>query len=565
MERLTSIVDRPRGGRSLASRRRAPEQKPSVRDLQDPASRLAGRVNAYLKDLAARGELGRYTGSIGDAQERIESLLGASPDVVLRRIRIGADAARPALLTYVDGMTDDDLLQATIARLQDAAWHAPTVQGTGDAAEGAVQALLSVGGVQREDRWSTLLTQLLYGTALLFVEGIATAWMLDTTKLPARSVGTPQSEPSVKGPQEAFTEVLFNNLSQIRHHIRDTRIEFDTCTVGSYTKTTVALAHVRGLTNPDLVLAVQHRLQSIDRDYVQYANEVSPYLHDHPRSLFPLVRSTERVDWAVRDLMNGKVVVIVDGDPFVLSLPVSVMDFFQTTQDYIFSAWEASLVRVVRLMGVLLGLYLMPLYIALFSVNPGLVPTKLVLAVAGARQHIPFPPIMEVAIMWIIIEVLREAANRLPQPLATTLGTVGAVVVGTAIVKAGIVDPIMIVLVTLSAIGLFTIPAYEMGAAFRWMFWVMVGGASVLGVLGVILVTVALIGYLSALETFGVPYFAPFAPILPSDLGDTLVRAPLPWLRKRPVTNHPLDHWKSAPMKRLEPVELEDIQGTDLP
>ncbi len=538
----------------------SPPPQPTVRDMQGSASRLAERLNAYLADLAARGELGRATGSVDAAQARIRSLFGMSPDIELRQLRLGFDPARPALLVYVDGMTGQDMLAATIARLQDPA-KAPLAEGSAEAAVAAVQSLLPMGGVQRDDRWQALLTQLLSGTTLLFVEGVEAAWMLDATELPARAAGRPQSEVSIKGPQEAFNEVLLTNLAQIRHRIHDPRLEFETCTLGSYTRTTVALAYVRGLTNPDLVTTVLHRLQAIDRDYVQYASEVSPYLHGHPRTMFPMVRGTERVDWVVRDLMNGKVAVLVDSDPFAFTMPVSVMDFFQTTQDYVFSAWEASLVRIVRLLGVFVGLYLMPLYIALFSVNPELVPTKLVLTVAGARQHIPFPPVMEVAIMWIIIELLREAANRLPQPLSTTLGTVGAVVVGTAIVKAAIVDPIMIVLVTLSAIGLYTIPAYEMGAALRWMFWIMVVGASVLGVYGILLVSVALIGYLSALETFGVPYLAPFAPLIPNQFGDSLIRVPLPWLQRRPVTNRTLDPWKSAPPKAPQPVEIKNLQG----
>lgn len=530
---------------------------PSPRDVEGNASRLDERLNAYLADLVAQGDLGRVSGSVETAEGRIRSLLGSAPDLVLRRIRLGFAPGRPTLLVYIDGMTDPDMLGATIARLLDGGQESSL---PGDFAS-ALQAQLPLGEVEREDRWRQLFTQLLSGTTLLFVEGVPAAWMLDISKLPARGVGRPLSEPSIKGPQEAFNEVLVTNLAQIRHRIHDPRLEFETFRIGSYTRTTVALAHVQGLTNPDLVLAVQHRLEAIDRDYVQYASEISPYLHQHPRTMFPLIRSTERVDWIVRDLMNGKVAVLVDGDPFAFTLPVGMLDFFQTTQDYIFSAWEASLVRLVRLIGVFVGLYLMPLYIALFSVNPDLVPTKFVLTVAGARQHIPFPPVMEVAVMWIIIELLREAANRLPQPLATTLGTVGAVVVGTAIVKAGIVDPIMIVLVTLSAIGLYTIPAYEMGAAFRWMFWIMVIGASVVGVYGIILVSVGLVGYMSALETFGVPYLAPFAPLLPQELGDSVLRMPLPWLRRRPVTNHPLDRQKSRPPETPDPVNLRDLQG----
>ena len=257
---------------------------------------------------------------------------------------------------------------------------------------------------------------------------------------------------------------MLTHMNQIRRRIRTARLRFEPITIGAYTKTTVILAHIEGLSNPALVTALTGRLHAIQRDSVVQINEIAPYLYGHRYTIFPQVRITERVDWVARDLMNGKIAIMVDNDPFVITVPTPLTDFYQTTQDYVFSFWDASLVRLVRLAGLIMGLFLMPL---LTSVNPDLGPTKLILTVDGSRQGIPFPPVSEVIIMWLIIEVLREAANRLPKELAVTLGTVGAVVVGTAIVKAGIADDIMIVTVTLTALGLFTTPTFEMTTPWR--------------------------------------------------------------------------------------------------
>lgn len=544
-------------GRSRKTKSPSAGRLGALREVQEVSGNLELRLNAYLSELNARGDLGAFGGSLDAAEDLIRSVAGSSPDVTLRRTLLGGDERFPLLIAYVGGIANARAISGNaIEMLQQLALDRAAISDPASAIQWIEDAVVSVGRTRREGDWNRLFLGLLSGMMLVFVQGCASVLMLDTSQVPARSVGTASSEPSVKGPQEAFNEVLLTHLGQIRHRVHSPDLEFHSFTLGSYTRTDVAVAHVRGLTNPRLVETVKARLQAIDRDSVQYTSEVGPYLCDLESSLFPLYRISERVDWAVRELMNGKVLVMVDGDPFVISLPVVLMDFFKTTQDYIFSGWEATLVRIVRALGVLLGVYLMPLYIALFSVDPDLVPTKLVLTVAGARQNIPFPPIMEVLIMWVIIEVLSQAAGRLPQNLATTLGTVGAVVVGTAIVKAGIVDPIMIVLVTLSAIGLYTNPTFEMTAPLHWIFWIMVVGAEVLGVLGIILVTVGLVAYLSSLENLGVPYLAPFAPLLRTDLGDTIVRAPIADLTRRPQVNHPVDVVKSAPPRGVRRIRL---------
>lgn len=504
-------------------------------------------LDGLLGDLAKAAGVATYGGSVRAAESRLGQLVAHGPDIVLRRLALGPDGGVAALVAFASGLVDSQMVdQDALGRLQTPAlWAGAGTAPTAVYAR-ARDLLIRVGQVGEERRWDALLCWLTSGATLVFVDGAPAVLVLDTIKLPARAIGAAQSEPSIQGPQEAFNEDIWTHLSQIRHRIHSPDLHFDAVQIGVYTKTTVMVAYLDGLTNPAFVRAVKERIGRVRRDYVQNAQEVGPYLPERRASLLPLFRTTERVDWVVRDLMNGKVAVLVDGDAFVITLPTTVIDYFQTAQDYAFSGWEASLTRMVRAIGSLLGLYLMPMYIALFSVNPDLVPTKLVLAVAGSREGIPFPPVMEVVIMWTIIEILREAATRLPKQLGTTIGTVGAVVVGTAIVKAGIVDAIMIVTVTLSALGLFTNPTLQMAGAFRWLFWALIFGAYVFGVLGILLVSVAAIAYAASLETMGVPYLAPFAPLRVQSLGDTLVRLSIPHLTARPESLRPLDEAKAA-------------------
>jgi hypothetical protein len=532
----------------------------ALQDAIAEMSALSGRLEGMLVDFELTGQLNRFSGSVAAAYARLNNTVGGSPDIILRQMTIGQTLKWPALLAFADGMVDNMVLdQDTLRMVELYDLHAG--ESSPEAIHRAVQySMMTVGHVSTESDWSKLLDELTYGSALLFVEGAPAVLVLDTVKFQARHIGRAQSEPSIKGPQEAFNEILLTHMNQLRRRIRSSWLKFDSMTVGGYTKTSVLVAHIEGLTNPELVSAIKRRVAQVKVDEVQELHQIADRILERRSTLFPMTRTTERVDWVARDLLRGKVALIVDNDPFVAVYPNTLMDFYQTTQDYVFSTWDGTLVRLVRLLGIILAVYLMPLYIALTSVNPDLVPTKLILTVAGSRQGIPFSPVMEVIIMYIIIEVLREAANRLPQQLATTLGTVGAVVVGTAIVKAGIVDDLMIVIATLSALGLFTTPSYEMTAAWRWLFWIMVVGAYAFGIFGMILVTVGIFTYLCSLENFGVPFFTPFGPTRIVDLADSWVRAPANWFVNRPTYTRPVDVSQARPTHVRGDMDLYQAQ-----
>ena len=525
--------------------------------LVTEAQSLAGKLSGLLADLdAPGGHLSKFGGNVEGAYDRLKYTVGQSPDIILRRITLGENLKLPALVAFADGMVDNEIVDQDTVRVMEL--YEVTAKDTKDSRAlhaTVLRQMVAAGHVTTGSTWDSLLTQLTYGNTLVFIQGSSTVLIIDSVKFKARAIGRAKSEPSIKGPQEAFNEILLTHMNQIRRRIRSPWLHFDSITVGGYTSTTVLVAHVEGLTNPALVSAVKDRIRMIHTDDVQTLTEITTYLLQQ-KSLFPQFRMTERVDWVVREILRGKVALLVDNTPFVALMPSVLVEFYQTTQDYVFSFWEGSLMRLIRALALMLGLFLMPFYIALFSVDPDLVPTKLVLTVAGSRLGIPFPPVMEVIIMWVIIEVLREAANRLPTELAVTLGTVGAVVVGTAIVKAGIVDPLLIVMVTLTALALFTTPAFELTSAWRWLFWVLIAGAYIFGVLGILVVAVFIVAYLSSLEPFGVPYLSPFGPLNGSTLRDTLVRFPLHVFTTRPTYTHAIDETQSGGTIHTDPVPM---------
>lgn len=504
--------------------------------LQQAGSRLEAAVGELQARVASQL---RYRGDIAAAQKIIAALTAGSPDVVMRRIAVGA-TGWPALVAYVDGLASDQMVdQDTIAPLQAMAVPAEIALSGQALLEAAAERLIRVGQVSPVEAWPELMERLLSGATLVLIQDAPKALVLDTVSYPARSIPVTSTEPALKGPQEAFNEVGLTHLNQLRRWIRSPDLRIQKLTLGWRSHTPVYLAYLAGVANPRLLAAVQARLGRIRRAQVVRVNELVEYLYERRWSVFPQVRMTDRVDWVVQELGQGKIAVMVENDPFAAVLPVTFMDFYHTSQDYSTPFWDATLVRLIRLLSLFASLYLMPLYIALTSVNVDLMPTRLLLTIAGSRRGIPFPTIGEVLIMWSIIEILREAANRLPKELAVTLGTVGAVVVGTAIVKAGLVSDVMIIIATLTALGLFATPAYEMTTPWRWLFWAMILASYFFGVFGMLLVTVGIIAYLAALEPFGTPFLLPFGPLRVADLADSWVRLPFPWLLQRSSAGQP--------------------------
>ncbi|MCY0900325.1 MAG: spore germination protein [Firmicutes bacterium] len=540
-----------------------------LKQLISQTSALNQELNALTQELNPHTSLDQFTGDIEAVYQRLQSGVGQSPDIIIRRFLMGDKAKIPAVLTFVDGLTDTQMIDQDTIMLAQQYDHAFTRHHDPQTIHQVVHDLVTASGhVTTETSWNKLMVKLMGGNTILFLSGSSTALVIDTVKYRARSLTTPTTERSVLGPQEAFNEVVLTQMNLLRMRIKSPNLRFDSLTIGEMSHTTVIVAHIEGLTNPELVAAVKRKLSVAKMATLNIGQELTPLLASRYHSLFPQVRRTERPDVVARELTMGKVAILVDNTPFAMVVPNTLADFYQTLEDYTMSFWGASLERLVRFLGLILGLLLPPLYIALTSVNPELLPTKLVITIAGSRVGLPLPPVMEVLTMWAIIEILREASLRLPKELSNTLGTVGAIVVGTAIVKAGIVSPLMIVIITLTALGLFTSPNYEMATPWRVLFWFLIALSYLFGLFGIILGLLAILAHLASLENFGVPYLSPFGPYRWRDLKDTFVRFPESSLTKRPAYLQPLDvtqssHWHVDPMPhpQLGQAQKEEQHG----
>jgi spore germination protein KA len=276
--------------------------------------------------------------------------------------------------------------------------------------------------------------------------------------------------------------------------------------------------------------------------------------------MLPEIEARERQAGALAVGSGGVIQRAVDGDPFVLIAPAPLTSFYRTSMDYSTSWADASFTRGIRFVGWLMALYLPALYVALSQVNLSLLPSALFIIMSGSHAGLPFSPLVEVVLMIVIIEILREAAMRLPQTLSVTIGTVGAIVVGTAVVRAGLVDPQIIVMMTLTALSLFSTPVYELVGAWRLLGFALLLAGAGLGVLGLVLVSMLTMAVICDMQTFGVPYFTPWAPFRLADWSDTLARLPWTGTRRRPGDVHAQQTSWRRPTKDIPRPDLGDAR-----
>ncbi|MDA8204789.1 MAG: spore germination protein, partial [Thermaerobacter sp.] len=280
-----------------------------------------------------------------EVRQRLGRGLGSSADVRLVSVATPGPE-HGVLVAYIDGIVDNQRVAEAVVR--------PLGQTTAAAASWQHTALASA-GVKAESRWSALLTDLTEGSTVIFASGLAHAWVADTAKYVQRDVTRPQTELAVRGPEQAFIEVLSVQKAQLRQALGSTALRFTDLHVGRTAQSTVAVAHLAGVTNPSLVDAVVGRIQQIDVAGISTSTQIAGLIRDHPRSIFPTVRATERVDVATWHILQGGAAVLTNGDPFVLLAPAPLVSFYRTAMDYSTSWADAAFTRLIRLISWGLG------------------------------------------------------------------------------------------------------------------------------------------------------------------------------------------------------------------
>ena len=432
-------------------------------------------------------------------------------DIVIREFSLNTTPRVKALVIYYDGLVNTQLQNLSL--LQPLMLLANLrVDEDGGIMERVAERLLPGNQVQYAETYQELVDGITQGDTGVLLDGCAKALVVETKGWEHRGVEKPENESTVMGPQNSFTETFRVNTAQIRKLIHSPALMTEVFNLGRITKSYCAMMYLDDLASPKLVDEVRQRVKSIKTDNIFDTGVLEGFIQDHPYALTPQILSTERPDRVAANLVEGKVALLVDGSPYALIVPSTFFTIAQAAED-IYLRWPyGSFIRAVRLFGLLVGFLLPGLYVAVVSYHHELIPTDLLLSLAGAREQVPFPTIVELLIMEASFELIREAAVRVPGVVGVTLGIVGALILGQAAVAANIVSPILIIIVALTAIGNFTVVNYSLATAVRVTRFAYILLGTTLGIFGIITGLFIHISLMASMKSFGVPYLAPLAP-----------------------------------------------------
>ncbi len=373
----------------------------------------------------------------------------------------------------------------------------------------------------------------LNGYCLLFVGNDKDRCLaVDTRTTLGRSIIQPPTSNVTLGPREGFVENIKVNLALIKKRIKNPDLKQVNLTVGKYTNTTISVLYIETISDLNIVNKVIQKIQNINIDGIIDASYISRFLDDKKTTMFKMVGSSEKPDIVCAKMLEGRVAVVVDGSPVVLTVPYLFIEDLQSAEDYYNPPQVASMSRILRFVSALSSLLLPALYVSLQLYNYQIIPAKFLITIINATQAIPFSPITEMVLVMVLFDILREANARMPMIAGLSLSIIGAIILGDAAVKAGLLGAPAVMIGALSSIGLYTMPDNTLLLTLLRLVVTFIGG--VMGLLGVLLSTIFIVSYLVSLGAFNSAYMSPFAPDIPSDRQDALIKLPLTWLKKRP-------------------------------
>lgn len=317
------------------------------------------------------------------------------------------------------------------------------------------------------NNFDDVIDNLLHGNSALFIDSLNEVIICDTKKIPGRSVTKAENEMNLRGPSEAFVENFRTNTALIRKFVKDENLIFETVDVGNQSKTKCAIAYISTITNSSIVEEVRRRLNMLEIDYLLDSGQLEQLIEDRTFLIDPVILSTERPDKVASHLTEGRVAIIVEGSSNVLVVPAVFSDFTQSSEDSYVRYPYALLLKLFRFPAIFFSIFLPGLYIAICNFHQEMIPTDLLFAIAGTREKVPFTMLIELLIMEIAFEIIREASIRTPAPVGPTLGIVGTLILGQAIVTANVVSPILVIIVALTGISAFAVANFSLNYSFR--------------------------------------------------------------------------------------------------
>lgn len=465
----------------------------------------------------------------GSPVEQIRQRLHSCDDVNVQRIALESGVV--CHLIFIESITDTKRIQDFIVRplLEDCLrdGERELIRRIADGAVIPIQATAASGPEEA-------VRLVLDGNAALVVDDRWPAFLFPITSYKGRSVPEATNEMVIIGPQEAFVENIQTNLSLIRHKLKHPDFKTLKFEIGEYTQTSIYVVYIHRLVDTEVLDTVMRELDSIRTDSVIGVSYIAELMNGQPFSPFPTIQYTERPDTLAASILEGRIGIMVDGTPQALLAPVTFFSQMQSPEDYFQNYISATWIRWVRYFFAIASFLIPSFYLAITTFHPEMIPATLLVTISAARENVPFPLMVEVLIMEMTFEALREAGIRIPRPLGQTVSIIGAIVIGQATVQAGIVSAPTVIVVSITGIASFVIPHFELGLAFRLLRFPLLLLGGTFGLFGIILGLFVMFWHMTMLKSFGVPFMHPIAPFVLKDWKDVLIRTRWSLMNRRP-------------------------------
>lgn len=479
--------------------------------------------------------MGDISKDLKQTRQTVDAMLENCADILVRPLQVGKGKKLNCLLVYIEVavsnmMLEDSVIGKLLNRLLD--MEEQEIYGALE------QNRLGISDAKELATMQEAMAAMFAGNAVLFVDGYDKAIKIGSKGYPGIGVRKSESEKVMRGSLESFCESFKLNTALVRKRIRSGKLKVEEKTVGKYSQTMTALLYLEGVVYPPICRELKERLDAFEIDGVEDSGVIEHLTENSRRTILPLYQTTERPDRAAQALLEGRAVLLTDNSPEALIFPATGNTLFQTSDDYYRHFWIVSFLRMVRYVAAFLAVTLPGIYVAATTFHTQLLPGNLIRSMAEARSGVPFPAVVEVLLMELSFELLREAGLRMPGPIGNTIGIVGGLIVGQAAVSANLVSPITVVIAALTALGSFSIPNEELSEAFRLVKYGVLFFSTCFGILGVLFGWIFLLIHMASLKSYGIPWLFPFSG---GDLNegadgrDSFVRASMGRLNRRPI------------------------------
>jgi spore germination protein KA len=439
-----------------------------------------------------------------------------SSDVIIDVFETQKDKA---MIVYIDGLTNKDITDRDIIR------PLKSPDFNGDIAFAIKARNKTVNDI------SEAVTEIVNGNVAIFYGNGDKIFVVDFKQWDKRSVEPPDSESVTRGPKEGFTENIRTNTALIRRKIKNPALIIENMTLGRQTNTQVSLVYVNGIVNQDVLKELKLRLSQIDVDSILESGYIEQFIDHNTFSPVSGVGVTQKPDIAAARVLEGRVGVLCDGTPHVLTVPELFIDNLHTSEDYYSRTLQSTIIRILRVVGLFIGTLLPGLSVAFMTYNPETIPPVFLTHLINSTQKTPLPAAAEAFFLILMFELIRESGTRMPKTIGSAITIVGSLIIGEVAVDAGIVGAPMVIVVALTAVSSLILPNLAEFILVYRLFFLLLGAT--MGLIGIGTGIVIMLAQLISTESFGIPILSSFSK---TELKDGILRFPLGSMKFRPAS-----------------------------